>query len=133
MSRISATASPSSSVEVQRHDADLIVVLPAEADERVFDGVGQQFGERDGQGRGEIGRQHAEAAVHEDLDRVQGQDGVLHQQDQRTHDLVEDDLLPGLTTEDLVHDGDRAHAALGLAERDARLGFVTAARLQSQE
>ena len=82
----------------------------------MFDGVGQQLGQRDGQRRREIGGEDAQFAVHHDLDRVQRQHGVFHQQHERADDLVEDHLLARLAREHLVHDGDGANAALGLVQ-----------------
>jgi hypothetical protein len=49
----------------------VIVVGTPEVDEGVFDGVGEQFRERHRERRRQIGREHTEFAVDDDLDRVQ--------------------------------------------------------------
>ena len=96
-------------------------------------GVLQQLGEHHGQRRGHLGGQLAGVALDAEGHRSVGEHTVLGHAHQRAHDVVEVDLLARLPRQDLVHQGDRADAALGLVEGLAPLARRQPAGLQAQQ
>ena len=134
LSRISATALPSSLVEIERRRRPTwSLSAPPKSTKACSTALVSSSASATASGVARSVDERAELAVDDDLDGVQGQHRVLDQQHERAHDLVEDDLLARLAREHLVHDGDRAHPALRLEQGGARLGLVAASGLEAQQ
>ena len=101
--------------------------------EGVLDGVLQQLGQDDGQGRGDVGGHLAHVAGHLDPDAVPRHHRVLGHPHQRPHDLVEGDLVAGLARQDLVDERDRPDPTLGLAQRFLALAGLEASGLEPEQ